>query len=73
MTRLLLVVVAWRLAHRLAATALVIALAAVAAVAAVHSGPSARYDGRHTIGAVARVVRPVEQDLQQALAGAFRR
>ena len=69
MTRLLLVVVAWRLARRLAATATVIALAVMLA----NSGPSAHHDGRHTIGRVARVVRPIEHELQQALAGAFRR
>jgi len=68
-TRLLLLVVAWRLARRLAATAIVIALAVVL----VHSGSFAHHDGRHTIGAVARVVRPIERDLQQALGRAFRR
>ena len=69
MTRLLLVVVAWRLARRLAATAIVIVLAVVL----VHSGSSAHHDGRHTIGAVARVARPIEHELQQALGRAFRR
>jgi hypothetical protein len=68
-TRLLLAVVAWRLVRRLAATAIVIALAMVL----VHSGSFARHDGRHTVGAVERVVQPMEHDLQHALGRAFRR
>lgn len=67
MTRLLLTVVAWRLVRRPAATAIVIALAMVL------SGSFARHNGRHTVGAVERVVQPIEQDLEHALGRAFRR
>jgi len=68
-TRLLRAVVAWRLVRRLAGPAIVIALAMVL----LHSGPFARHDGRHTVGAVERVVQPLERDLQNALGRALRR
>jgi hypothetical protein len=68
-TRLLLAVVAWRLVRRLAAPAIVIALAVVL----LHSGSFARHQGRNAQGVVERVVRPIEHDLQHALGTAFRR
>ena len=68
MTRLLLAVLAWRLVRRLAAPAIAIALAMLL----LHSGPFARHDGPQTLGAVERVVQPIEHDLQHALGRAFR-
>ena len=65
--RLLLAVCAWRLVRRLAVPAITIALAMLL----VHSGSFARQDRRHAVGAVARVLRPLKHDLQQALGKAF--
>jgi hypothetical protein len=67
-TRLLLAVVAWRLVRRLAAPAIVIALAMVL----LHSGSFARHHRRNALGVVERVARPIEHDLQHALGTAFR-
>jgi hypothetical protein len=65
---LVLAVVAWRLVRRLAAPAIVIALAMLL----LHSESFPRHVARHTVGAVERVVQPVEHDLQHALRRAFR-
>ncbi|MHB8660103.1 MAG: hypothetical protein ACYC91_19620 [Solirubrobacteraceae bacterium] len=69
MTRLLLAIVARSLAPRLAPTAIAIALAMVL----IHSGTFARHAGEHTVGAVERVVQPIEHDLQQVFEMAVRR
>ena len=68
MTRLLLAVMAWRMVRRLAAPALVIAVGMLL----LHSGSFARHDGPQTLGAVERVVQPIEHDLQHALGRALR-
>jgi hypothetical protein len=68
MRRLLLALLAWRLARRLAAPAIVIALAMLL----LHSGSFARHDGRQTVGAVARLVQPIEHDLKRVLGRGFR-
>jgi hypothetical protein len=60
---LVLPVVAWRLVRRLAAPAIIIALA----ILLLHSGSLARRQERRAVGAVERVIRPVKHDLQQAL------
>jgi hypothetical protein len=65
--RLVLAVVAWRLVRRLAAPAIVVALAMLL----LHSGSFARPERRHVVGAVERVVQPIEHDLQHALGRAF--
>jgi protein-S-isoprenylcysteine O-methyltransferase Ste14 len=65
---LLLVVVAWRLARWLAAPVLVVALSMLL----LHSGSFARHDGPRTLGAVERVVQPIEHNLQHALGKALR-
>jgi hypothetical protein len=68
-TRLLLAVFAWRLVRRVAAPAIVIAFA----VLLLHSGSRARHDRRHpVIGAVERIVQPIEHDLQHAFGRARR-
>ena len=69
MTRLLLAVFAWRLVRRLAAPAIVIAFG----VLLLHSGSRARHDRRHPVGAVERIVQPIEHDVQHALGRALRR
>lgn len=69
MTRLLLAVVAWRLMRRIAGPAIVIALAMML----LHSGPSGRHDRRHPAGAVERIARPIEHDLQHAIGNALHR
>lgn len=69
MTRFLLAVFAWRLARRVAASAIVIAFA----VLLLDSGSRARHDRRHPVGAVERIVQPIEHDLQHALGRALRR
>lgn len=66
--RLLLAVCAWRLLRRLATPAALIALAMLL----THSGSFARREGRHAVGAVERVVRPVKRDLQQVLGNVLR-
>ena len=63
MTRLLLAVLTWRLARRLAAPAIVVALAMLL----LHSGSFARHERRHAVGAVERLVQPIEHGLQHAL------
>lgn len=68
MTRLLTALLACRLARRLAAPAIVIALAMLL----LHTG-SVAHRGRHTVGAFERVVHPIERDLQHALGEAFAR
>ncbi|MGI8559627.1 MAG: hypothetical protein ACR2ND_15220 [Solirubrobacteraceae bacterium] len=65
---LLLAVVAWRLFRRLAGPAIVIALAMLL----LHSESARRHVGRHTVGAVERVVQPIEHDPQHTLRRAFR-
>jgi hypothetical protein len=67
-TRLRLAVMTWRMVRRLAAPALVIAVAMLL----LHSGSFARHDGPQTLGAVERVVQPIEHDLQHALRRALR-
>ena len=67
-TRLLIAVLTWRLARRLAAPAIVIALAMLL----LHSGSFARHDRPQTLGAAERVVQPIEHDLQHALGRALR-
>jgi hypothetical protein len=67
MTRLVLALLAWRLARRLAVPAIVIALAMLL----LHSGPFASHGRRHAVGAVERVVQPIELDLQHALGRVF--
>ena len=62
MTTLLLAVVAWRFVRRLAAAAIIIALAALA----LRSGSFAHHASRDA-GAVERVVRPIEHALGRAL------
>ena len=69
MTRLLLAVVAWRLVRRLVAPAIVIALGMLL----LHSGSSARHNGRPTLRTVEQLVQPIEYDLQHALGRALRR
>ena len=66
MIRMLLAVCAWRLVRRIAAPAILIAVALLL----LHN-VSARQDRRHALGAVERVVRPVNHDLQQALRQVF--
>ena len=68
MTRLLLAVVAWRLARQLAAPAIAIALAMLL----LHSRPFARHDRPQTLRAAERVVQPIEHELQHALGRALR-
>ena len=68
MTRLLLALLAWRLARRLAAPVIVIALAMLL----LHSESFPHRLGRRTVGAVERVLQPVKHDLQHALRRAFR-
>ena len=63
MIRLVPAVVAWRLVRRLAAPAIIIALA----VLLLHSGSLARRQERRAVRAVERVIRPVKHDLRQAL------
>ena len=66
--RLLLAVVVWRLVRRIAGPAIVIALAMLL----LHGGSFARHERRHAVGAVERVVQPIELDLQHALGRALR-
>ena len=61
--RLVLAVVAWRVVRRLAVPAIVAALAMLL----VHGGSFARRERRHAVGAVDRVVQPIEHDLRHAL------
>jgi len=68
-TRLLLALLAWRLARRLAAPTIAIALAMLL----LHSGPSGRHDRRHPGGAVEHIARPIEHDLQNAIGNALHR
>jgi hypothetical protein len=37
----------------------------------LRGGTLARHDGRHAVGAVQRVVQPIEHDLRQALGKVF--
>jgi hypothetical protein len=55
--------------RRIAGPAIVIALAMML----LHSGPSGRDDRRHPAGAVERISRPIERDLQHAIGNALRR
>jgi hypothetical protein len=66
---LLLVVFAWRTVRRLGVPAIVIALA----VLLLHSASFARHERRQAVGAVERVVQPLQHDLNHALGKAFRR
>lgn len=67
--RLVLVVVAWRLIRRFAAPAIVIALASLL----LDSSSFARHDGRHAVGAVERVVQPIEHELGHSIGIALHR
>jgi hypothetical protein len=55
--------------RQIAGPAIVIALAMML----LHSGPSGRDDRRHPAGAVERISRPIERDLQHAIGNALRR
>jgi hypothetical protein len=66
-TRLVLAVMAWRLVLRLAAPAIIIALVMLL----LHGGAPASHDGRHAVGAVQRVVQPIEHDLRRTLGKVF--
>ena len=48
------------------------ALAIAVAMLLLHSSSFARHDGPQTLGAVERVVQPIEHDLQHALGRALR-
>ncbi len=69
MTRLLLVVVTWRLVGRLAAPVIVVAFA----LALLHGSAFAHHQEQRTARATERVVWPIEHDLQRTLRKAFRR
>jgi len=63
MMRLLLAVITWRIVRRLAVPAILVALATLL----LHSGTFVRQERRHAVGTVARVLRPLKHDVQQAL------
>jgi hypothetical protein len=67
-TRLLLVIVAWRLMRRLLTAAIVVALAMVL----IHGGSFTPRDPRHAAEAVERILQPIAHHLQRTLGRTFR-